>query len=118
MPFPFDLIVSIIDLPTVAASAVIALFVAAYAPHRMRALVIWIAQYAAFVALVLAAAVAGRQGYAMGGAIGRADGLNELGQLYYAVVGAIAGGLAGLTLGALVFALFFVLIEIKENTKG
>jgi hypothetical protein len=113
-----EAIAGFVDLPAVVAAAVIALAVVAFAPRKARALVLWFAQYAAFVALVLVAIAAGRQGYATGGAIGRSHELNDLGQLYYAVAGAIVGGLAGLTAAALVVALFFVLLEIKDNTRG
>ena len=118
MPVSWDAIASLVDRPSVLAAAVVALVVAVYVPRKMRALAIWTAQYAAFVALALAAAIAGRQGYAIGGTIGQAYGLNELGQFYASVTGAIAGGLAGFTAAALVLAVFFVLLEIKENTKG
>ena len=114
----WDTIANLVDTPSVLAAAVVALVVAVYVPRKMRALAIWTAQYAAFVALALAAAIAGRQGYAIGGTIGQAHGLNELGQFYSSVAGAIAGGLAGFTAAAMVLAVFFVLLEIKENTKG
>ena len=114
----WDAIANLVDTPSVVAAAVVALVVAVYVPRKMRALAIWTAQYAAFVALALAAAIAGRQGYAIGGTIGQTYGLNELGQFYASVTGAIASGLAGFTAAALVLAVFFVLLEIKENTKG
>ena len=118
MPVSWDAIASLVDRPSVLAAAVVALVVAVYVPRKTRALAIWAAQYAAFVALALAAAIAGRQGYGIGGTIGQAYGLNELGQFYASVAGAIAGGLAGFTAAALVLAVFFVLLEIRENTKG
>jgi hypothetical protein len=118
MPVSWDAIAGLVDRPSVLAAAVVALVVAVYVPRKIRALAIWAAQYAAFVALALAAAIAGRQGYAIGGTIGQAYGLNELGQFYASVAGAIAGGLAGFTAAALVLAVLFVLLEIRENTKG
>jgi hypothetical protein len=118
MPVSWDVIASVADIPTVAAAAVVALLIVAFAPRQARALVLWFSQYAAFVALLLATAVAARQGYGIGGAIGEQQGLNGLDQAYASVAGAIVGGLAGLTMAALVVALLFVLLEIRDNTKG
>jgi hypothetical protein len=117
MPVSWDVIASIADTPTLVAAAVVALLIVAFAPRQARALVLWFSQYAAFVALLLAAAAAGRQGYVTGGAIGEQQGLNSLGQTYAAVAGALVGGLAGLTVAALVVALLFVLLEIRDNTR-
>jgi hypothetical protein len=113
-----DFTASLLHGPTVAVSALVALAVLAFAPRRLRALVIFIAQYTGFFAVVFAAAIAGRHGYGVGGAIGAAQGLNELGRFYAAVAGAAAGGLVGLAIAAPVLAVFFVLLEIRDNTKG
>jgi hypothetical protein len=117
MDLPWDTIASLFDWPTALAAAGIALVVTVYA-RPVRALVIWIAQYASFLALILIVAAAGRAGYATGATIGQAQNINEIGQLYYAIAGAVVGGVAGLVGGALVFSVFFVLLEIRENTKG
>jgi hypothetical protein len=118
MSLPWDLIQSHFDMTTVLISAGIALLIVAYSPRRMRALVIWIAQYVAFVALVFAVAVAGRQGYAMGAAFGQAHGMNELGQFSFAVAGAAIGGLLGFAAAALVLSIFFALLDIRESTRA
>jgi outer membrane lipoprotein SlyB len=117
MPGYWDTVAALVDRQTVLAAVGIALIVAAYVPRQTRALALWVAQYAAFVALVLGAAIAGRQGFAIGEGIGRSYGLNELGQFYASIAGAIAGGLAGFTAASLTLAVFFVLLEIRDNTK-
>jgi hypothetical protein len=117
MPISWDLIRSIIDTPTLVASAVIALVIAGFVPRKTRAAVIWIAQYAAFVGLAFAVVGAGRAGYAIGGAMGLANNFNEFGQLYCSLAGAGIGGIAGFAGGALVLSPFFVLFEIAANTK-
>jgi hypothetical protein len=117
MDLPWEMIASLFDWPTALVSAGIALFVMVYA-RPVRALVIWIAQYASFLALIFTVAVAGRAGYATGGTIGQTQNINEIGQLYYAIAGAVVGGVAGLVGAALVISVFFVLLEIRENTKG
>jgi hypothetical protein len=113
-----DVIAGFLDWPAAAIAAIVALAIVIVAPRQARAVVLWFAQYASFLALLLVAIAAGRQGYVTGGAIGRAHELNELGQFYYSVAGAGLGALAGLTVGALVVAMFFVLLEIRDNTKG
>jgi prolipoprotein diacylglyceryltransferase len=118
MSLSWDLLTEVVDWPTLAIAAVVALLALAYGPRRLRAAVIWIAQYTLFFALVLGTAVAGRIGYVIGGAIGQSYNLNETGQLYYAIAGAVAGGLTGLVAAALLCGLFFVLLEIRENTRG
>jgi hypothetical protein len=112
----WELLNGIIDAPTALIAAAIALFAVAYTPRRARALVIWITQYAGFLAIALAAGVAGRQGYAAGRAM--AQTTNETGQLYYGVAGAAVGGLLGFVAAGLVVSLFFVLLEIRDNTRG
>lgn len=118
MGLSWDLLAGIIDAPTALIAAAIALFAIAYTPRRARAAVIWIAQYAAFLAIVLAAAIAGRQGYAAGIAMAQAQNINDTGQLYYGVAGAAAGGILGLVAAALAVSVFFVLLEIRDNTRG
>lgn len=118
MVFGWDPIQSHFDLTTVLISAGVALLIVAYSPRRMRALALWIAQYAAFVALVLLAAVAGRLGYAMGAAYGLAYNMNDFGQLNLAIAGAAIGGILGFTAGALVVAVFFALLDIRESTRA
>lgn len=114
----WELIQGLVDGPTALAALALLLFFAAYGARRMRALVVFIAQYAAFLALALGAAVAGRHGYAVGTAYGQVQGLNDTGQLYYGVAGAAAFGLLGFIAGGLVLAVFFVLLEIRQNTRG
>ncbi len=115
MVLSWDLLNGIIDTPTALIAAAIALVVVVYAPRGARAVVIWIAQFAAFLAIALAAAVSGRQGYEAGLAMGQ--NIKELGQLYYAVAGAALGGILGLVGAALVMSVFFVLLDIRQNTK-
>ncbi len=79
MPIPWDLIISNIDLATVVASAAIAVLVAGFASRITRLLAIWIGQYTAFVGLVLAIAVGGRVGYAMGGTMAKENNFNQPG---------------------------------------
>jgi hypothetical protein len=112
----WDLLNGIIDAPTALIAATVALLAVLYAPRKARAVVIWIGQYAAFLLAVLAAAVAGRQGYAVG--LTMAQTTNEMGQLYYAVAGAALGGVLGLLAAALLLSVFFMLLDIRENTKG
>jgi glucan phosphoethanolaminetransferase (alkaline phosphatase superfamily) len=116
MTWSWDLLNGIIDAPTALIAAAVALFAVAYAPRRARALVIWITQYAAFLAIALTAAVAGRHGYTAGRAM--AQTTNEMGQLYYGVAGAAVGGILGFVAAALVVSVFFVLMEIRDNTRG
>ena len=114
----WDLIKGIVDWPTALIAAAIALFVVAYSPRRARAFVIWIAQYAAFFAVVLAAGLAGRMGYDAGLAMGQAQNINDMRQMYYAAAGAAAGGLLGFVAAGLAVALFFAVLDIRENTRG
>jgi hypothetical protein len=114
----WDVIQGLVDGPTALAALALLLIFAAYGARRMRALVVFIAQYAAFLALALSAAIAGRHGYTLGLAYGQAQGLNDTGQLYYGVGGAAALGLLGFIAGGLVLAVFFVLLEIRQNTRG
>jgi hypothetical protein len=116
MLWPGDLITGVLDWPTALVAAAIALLAVAYA-RPMRAFVIWIAQYSAFLAVALLTAVGGRHGYATGLAIGQAQNINDMGQMYYAVGGAAVGGLLGLVGGALAASVFFVLLEIRQNTR-
>jgi hypothetical protein len=106
------------DTPTVLATVALFLFFVAYGGRRIRTLIIFLAQYGALLALAIAAAVAGRYGYAAGAALGKAQGFNETGQLYYGVGGAAAFGLAGFVAAGLVLAVFFVLLDIRQNTRG
>lgn len=106
------------DLTTLLVSAGVALLIVAYSPKRVRALALWIAQYAAFVGLVFATAVAGRQGYAMGAELALKHNMNEMGQLNYAVVGAAIGGILGFAAGALLLSIFFALLDIRERIRA
>lgn len=114
----WDVIIGLLDIPTALIAAAIALAAIAYAPRRARAFVIWIAQYSAFLGVVLAAAVAGRSGYARGIEMGQAQNINEMGQLYYGVAGAALGGILGFAVAALAVSLLFTLIDIRDNTRG
>lgn len=118
MPLSLELLAGVVDWPMVVVSAVLALGALAYGPRKLRAAIIWVAQFALMFALVLGTAVAGRLGYSIGSALGQANNLNETGQLYYSIAGAVAGGLAGFVVGALLCALLFVLLEIRDNTRG
>ena len=114
----WELINDYVDLTTVLIAAGTALLIVAYSPRRMRAAVIWFAQYFAFVAVVLAAVMAGRQGYAMGTAMGLAQNMNELGQLNFAVAGAAIGGFLGLAAAGLVFSIFFAVLDIRDRIRA
>jgi hypothetical protein len=114
----WDAIKGFIDTPTLLIACAVALFFAAYAPRGARIVIIWVAQFAAFLALVLGAAVAGRAGYAAGLTSAQAQHVNDVGQLYYAAAGAAIGGVLGLVVGALAVSVLFVLLDIRENTRG
>jgi hypothetical protein len=117
MAIPWDLIDRNIDFATLAAAAFVALLLIGFAPRLVRLVVIWIGQYAAFVGLVLTVVVAGRTGYAMGGAMALASNFNQTGQLYYSLAGAAIGGVLGFAGAALALAFFFVLFEIAANSR-
>jgi hypothetical protein len=116
MAFSWDDVQGHLDLTTVLVSVGVAFLIAAYSPRRMRALALWIAQYAAFVALVFLTVVTGRLGYAVGRAFGHSYAMNELGQFNFAVAGAAIGGILGFAAGALMVAVFFALLDIRERT--
>jgi len=118
MTASWELIQGLADGPTMLAALALLIFFAAYGGRRMRALIIFITQYSAFLALAIGAAVAGRFGYTMGTAFGAAQGYNETGQLYCGVGGAAAFGLLGFIAGGLLLSVFFVLLEIRQNTRG
>jgi hypothetical protein len=118
MLLPWDEVLGHFDLATLLISALVALLIAAYSPRGMRALALWVAQYAAFVALVLAAAMTGRLGHAIGTALAQAHGMNNFGQINYGIAGAAAGGLLGFAAGALMLSIFFALLDIRERTRA
>lgn len=114
----WDVIIGLLDIPTVLIAAAVALAAIAYAPRRARAFVIWIAQYTAFLGMILTAAVAGRSGYARGFEMAQAQNVNDMGQVYYGVAGAALGGILGFATAALAASLLFTLIDIRNNTRG
>ena len=113
---PWDLLALAIDDPKIIIAFLIMLALAVVFAKAIRLAVIWTAQFAALIALVLTVFSAGAAGYVAGRSFQQTNPSASFAQ-FYPEAAAVLGGIAGFAAGSLVLSVFFIFLEILNNTR-
>ena len=113
---PWDLLALAIDDPKIIIAFLIVLALAVVFARAIRLAVIWTAQFAALIALVLAVFSAGGAGYFAGKSFQQTHPSASFAQ-FYPEAAAVLGAIAGFAAGSLVLSVFFIFLGILSNTR-